>query len=75
MKKRAVGFLLAIFTIGASVASAAPEHITIKNSDKAAKERIAKTQIKNINLQDIEDPAARKAIQEIVNYLDLQSQK
>ena len=53
---------------------AAPERLAIKNPSKQTKERAAVTQLKTIDLRDIEDPAARKAIQEIMNYLGLQPQ-
>ena len=43
--------------------------------NQKTKERAAKAQIKNINLDDIEDPAARKAIQQLFNYLGLETQK
>ena len=76
MKTRIAAILLVVLMIGeASAVSAAPQRIAIKETNQATKERMAQAQIKNINLQDIEDPAARKAIQEILNYLGLQSQK
>ena len=36
---------------------------------------LAEAQLKNLHLEDIEDPAARKTIQEILNYLGLHTQK
>ena len=51
------------------------ERIEIKGADKRAKENIAKAHLKTIDLQNIEDPEARKAISEILNYLDLQTKK
>ena len=52
---------------------AKPEHLQIKDANKQVKERSAQTQIKNIDLRNIEDPEARKAITEILNYLNLQT--
>ena len=67
--------LVVLLLSGVSTANAAPERLAIKNADRTAKERLAKTQIKTVNLQDIEDPAARRAIQQIMNYLGLETQK
>ena len=76
MKTRILGILLVISMLGgASISHAAPEQIHVKDSGKKAKERAAATKIKNINVQDIEDPAAQNAIQEILNYLGLKYQK
>ena len=75
MKTRIAGILVAILIFGVSTANAAPQRISIKDTNQVTKERAAKAQIKNIDLRDIEDPAARKAIQEILNYLGLQVQK
>jgi len=75
MKKLFSGILLGIFFMGNPVLHAEPERIEIKRPDKKLKERVAISQINNIDLRDIEDPAARKAIQEILNYLGLQSHK
>lgn len=54
---------------------AKPERLEIKEASHRMNEKAAKAQIKNINLKNIEDPEARKAIQQIFNYLNLQSQK
>ena len=54
---------------------AAPKRIEIKTTSRKIKEGAARAQIKNINLQNIEDQAARKAIQEILNYLNLTAKK
>ena len=75
MKIRVTGLVLAIWMFGACVSYAAPERIAIKNAKQAAKERSSKAALKNVDLEDIEDPAARKAIGEILNYLNLQSKK
>ncbi len=64
-----------VFVMGASALHAEPEVITIKRPDKKMKEQVAVSQIKNINIQDIEDPAARKAIEQIFNYLGLEAKK
>ena len=73
MKKWFAGILLMVCMLGASALYAAPERIAIKDAAKNAKERTATAQIRAIDLRDIEDPAARKAIREIINYLDLKS--
>ena len=75
MKSRVIGIFLvgAMFGV-AQIANAAPERIAIKTPDQQVKTRMAESQIKAIDLQDIEDPAARRAIQEILNYLGLESQ-
>ena len=52
---------------------AEPQRLAIKDPDRKTKEEVAKSQIRRIDLQGIEDPEARKAIKEILNYLDLKS--
>ena len=75
MKKWFVGIFLVIWMLGGlPVANAAPERLQIKDSQKRTKEQAAVAQIKSINVDDIEDPAARKAIKEILNYLGLKPQ-
>ena len=56
-------------------AFAKPERIEIKEAGKRIKERGAEAQIKTIDLQNIEDPEARRAIREILNYLNLQAKQ
>ena len=73
MKKYFTGILFVTLIFGASASYAGPQMITIKDANKNAKEHMASDQIKKIDLKDIEDPAARKAIQEILNYLGLNS--
>jgi hypothetical protein len=75
MKKRMAVVVLILNSLWAVAAFAAPERIAIKKDAKAAKQKAAINQIKNMDLRDIEDPAARKAIGEILNYLDLPAQK
>jgi hypothetical protein len=75
MKKWFSAILFAVFVMGTPVLYAKPERIVIKDASKKAGERAAASQLNNINLQDVEDPAARRAIQEILNYLGLQSRK
>ena len=48
---------------------AKPERKEIKAESRREKERIAKEDIRKINLQRIEDPEARKAIGTILDYL------
>ncbi len=75
MRLKTVLLTMLALSLMASNAFAKPEHLPIKRSDARAKQNIAKAQIKQIDLRNIEDPEARKAIREILNYLNLQSQK
>jgi hypothetical protein len=76
MKIRILPILLAGWTISAgSFVHAEPERMAIKNPTVNARERTAAAQLKTISLSSIEDPAAQKAIEEIINYLGLQAQK
>lgn len=75
MKKIITSIFLAVVTLSSSIGHAAPERIAIKSADKAEKEKIARSQIKNMSLGDIEDPAARAAIQQIYNYLGIEVKK
>ena len=75
MKTKITGILLLVFLMGAASLQAAPERLPIKDSNQRTKERTAKAQLRNFNLQNIEDPEARKAIQEILNYLNLQTRR
>ena len=61
------------FSLGVFAPSlfAKPVHLPIKKAQQKSQEKAAKAQIKNIDLQNIEDPEARKAIREIFNYLNL----
>lgn len=58
--------------IGASAAVAEPQRISIKKVGES-KDSAAAARIKQIDVEDIEDPTARKAISEILNYLNLKS--
>ena len=73
--KKTISTILFILLVSSPVLHAAPERMVLKDSKKAAKEKISRAAIRNINLEDIEDPAAKRAIGEILNYLNLQSQK
>ena len=75
MKTYFTAIFLVVFLTGTPALHAEPQRVAIKDPQQKTKERTAKAQIKNIDLRDIEDPAARKAIQEILNYLGLQAQK
>ena len=76
MKRYFTGLLFLAWAIGSvGISNAEPERLAIKDATKRTKELAAEAQIKNIDLQDIEDPAARRAIQEIMNYLGLESKK
>lgn len=74
MKRKSAVVLLGVLMISqASLLWAAPERLEIKDAGKRAKEQTAKAQMKNLNLQGIEDPVARKAIRELCNYLNIQT--
>lgn len=75
MKKMIAGMFLVAMVLITSAVHAEPERIMIKPADKAAKEKMALAQIKSISLGDIEDPAARAAIQQIYNYLGIEVKK
>ena len=49
--------------------------MALKDRTKTSKEKISRAALKNIDLEDIEDPVAKHAIGEILNYLNLQSKK
>ncbi len=68
--------LLAVLAVsGIGTVWAAPERLSLKEPAKRVKERAAKAQIKGMDLQNIEDPEARRAIREILNYLNLQARQ
>ncbi len=54
---------------------AAPQRLGVKTTELRGKQKTARTQLKTINLQNIEDPEARRAIREILNYLNLETQE
>ena len=54
---------------------AKPEQHELKSDDRKTREKTAQDNVKQIDLRDIQDPAARKAIREIMNYLDLPYKK
>ena len=71
MKLKNIFFAVLALSLVTSTAWAKPERLEIKKADQRSKEKAAKTQIKNIDLRNIEDPEARRAIREIMNYLNL----
>lgn len=75
MKTQIWGIFLILLIFGSSTLWAKPQEIQIKDSKRKIKEGTSKAQIKNIDLQKIEDQEARKAIREILNYLNLQTKK
>lgn len=56
-----------------SAAMAKPERLAIKKAEHRVKEKNARSRIKNIDLRNIKDPEARKAIREILHYMNLQA--
>ena len=75
MKTYFAWMLAAVLAVSgiAPKAWAEPERLSLKDPAKRVKERGAEAQIKTIDLQNIEDPEARRAIREILNYLNLQA--
>ena len=73
MKK--ILWILALALLIPSLVFAKPQQMKIKSAGKANKESQSKAVTKNIRVADIEDPAAHKAVQEILNYLDLPYKK
>ena len=69
-----LAFLMAAIYL-TPAAWAKPERLSVKAGNRVVKERAAKAQLKNIDLRSIEDPEARRAIGEILNYLNLQTKK
>ena len=79
MKKK-VFALLCVFVFSfslatAEVAFAKPERKAIKSKARKSREVNAKKEVKKIRLKKIQDPEARKAIRQIMNYLDLPIKK
>ena len=62
-------FVVSLVTCHLSLAFAAPQRIQIQTDAKKQQKAAAKSRINALRLADIEDPAARKAITEILNYL------
>jgi DNA invertase Pin-like site-specific DNA recombinase len=75
MRKVLLVSALFFMLIHAMSAFAKPERMVLKSDQRKAKEASAQAVIKNIRVGDIEDPAARKAIQEILNYLEMPYKK
>ena len=73
MKK--ILFLLLAAVLISGTAYAKPEQLRVKSENRRVKEKAARNQLKAVQLNAIEDPEARKAIREILNYLDLSYQK
>ena len=67
--------IMLIMTALMPVGWAKPEQLRIKDPAKRMKQKSAEGQLKNIDLQNIEDPEARKAIGEILNYLNLETKR
>ncbi len=65
--------LIALIIVSNSPAFAKPERLQMETSDKRTAKRSAKQALKTVDVQSIKDPEARKAIKQILNYLNLQS--
>ena len=61
--------------ITSSVVFAKPERLEIDTPSKRTAKLAAKQALKAVDVQAIEDPEAREAIKQILNYLNLQSGK
>ncbi len=81
MKKKTdqknIGLSLSVFVLLASCALlpgfgfAEAERMPIKMEEQKVREHLAKQNLKNIDLNRIQDPEARKAIREVMRYLKL----
>lgn len=67
--------LLAACVLFSSSLYAKPERFEIKSEARRTKEERAKAGVKKVNWAKIQDPEARKAIQELVDYLGLSAQQ
>ena len=76
MNKKILG-LIFVLVLGtwclAPRSYAKPEQLMIKNENRQIQEGTAKAHLRAIDLSAIEDPEARKAIREILNYLNLKA--
>ena len=68
-------FVLILSLMMPGLVMAKPERLLVKSEQKRNKEKNSKNVIKNIKVGNIEDPEARKAIKEILNYLELPYKK
>lgn len=75
MKTRFLIFMLtaASFLASPLPADAKPERIMIKNRKVKDAQAAAKGNLRQINTAAIKDPNAKRAIREILNYMDLQA--
>ena len=73
--KKVFLILVGLIFISNSLALAKPERLQVETPNKRTSKRSAKQALKTVNLESIEDPEARKAIKQILNYLNLQTGK
>ncbi len=71
MKRTAILIVVLALMLPVSSAFAKPEKIQIKGKGRQSREVTARERMKNMDLRNIEDPEARRAIREILVYLDL----
>ena len=70
-----IGFLLLVSCFLAPASSyGRPEHFELKSKTHKARESQAQANLKNVKVSAIQDPEARRAIQEILNYLGVSTQ-
>ena len=71
MKTKLAIFSCLLLLVSCFSAFAAPERISLKSDKQKTRETLAKSKAKQVQVSRIEDPEARKAIQEIMNYMGL----
>jgi|GEM_PF-2717635 len=69
--KRLIAFFAAALLVLPSLSFAKPERMELKSDQRKAKEEMVKGKTKALQLGRIQDPETKKAIQEILNYLEL----
>lgn len=70
-------FFLALgpLTLGQGGALAKVERVSMKSPERKVEQKLARQNLRNIDLKRIEDPEARKAIREILRYLKLNAKQ
>lgn len=77
-KKTFTVLIVSLLCVGfwcADVALAKAEQMAIQSPERKAEQSLAQQNLKNVDLQKIQDPEARKAIQEILRYLRIQNKR
>ena len=71
MKTKLIALTLVSLILSAAPLLAAPERLELKSGKQKSREVLAKSKVKTIQSSRIQDPEARKAVQEILNYLGM----